>query len=43
MLVLIKEQHIVLLRLNMSLDIPVVASSYVQLLDTKFMISGQFI
>ena len=43
MLVLVKEQHIVLFRLSMSLNIPVVASSHVQLIDTKFTISGQLL
>jgi len=42
-LVLVKEQHIVLFRLSMSLNIPVVASSHVQLIDTKFTISGQLL
>jgi len=41
-LVLVKEQYIVLLRLSMSLNEPSVESSHVQLVDTKFTISGQF-
>ena len=41
-LVLVKAQHIVLLCLNMSSNMPLVASSHVQLVDTKFTISGQF-
>jgi len=39
-LVLVKEQYIVLLQLNMSLNEPLIESSHVQLVDTKFTISG---
>jgi len=42
-LVLVKEQHIVLLCLDISLNVPLVVSSRVQLVDTKFTISGQFL
>ena len=42
-LVLVKEQHIMLLSLVFTLSVPSVASSHVQLTDTKFTISGQFL
>jgi len=40
-LVFVKEQYIVLLHLNMSSNDPSVESSHVQLVDTKYTISGQ--
>jgi len=42
-LVLVKQQYIVLIDLIMSLREPSVEASHVQLVDTKFTISGQFI
>jgi len=42
-LVFVKEQYIIVLHLNMSLNEPSVESSHVQLVDTKFTISGEFL
>lgn len=39
-LVIVKEQYIILVHLNMSVKVPAVKSSCVQLIDTKFTISG---
>jgi len=42
-LVLVKGQYIVLLHLNTHSTPPSVESRHVQLIDTKFTISGQFL